>query len=156
MVFPRIDSINSSARLLFWIFPGRIGFEELFKKLAGAFSLRLETSYSEILRKLNEREAKSTTLISDDLAIPHIVLDGEEGFEIVMVRAREGILFQEEKNGATVVFALAGSFDERNFHLKCLMAIAQITRSTDFVKRWNEAFDEEELRILVRLAERSR
>ena len=136
--------------------PGRIGFEELFKKLAGAFSLRLETSYSEILRKLNEREAKSTTLISDDLAIPHIVLDGEEGFEIVMVRAREGILFQEEKNGATVVFALAGSFDERNFHLKCLMAIAQITRSTDFVKRWNEAFDEEELRILVRLAERSR
>ena len=136
--------------------PGRIGFEELFKKLAGAFSLRLETGYPEVLRKLNEREAESTTLVSDDLAIPHIVLDGEEGFEIVMVRAREGILFQEGKNGATVVFALAGSFTERNFHLKCLMAIAQITRTTDFVKRWNEAFDEEELRLLVLLAERSR
>lgn len=136
--------------------PRRISREELFEKLAGAFSLRLDTSYQEMLWKLKEREAESTTLVSDNLAIPHIVLDKEEDFEIVLVRAKEGILFKEGKNEPSVVFALAGAAVERNFHLKCLMAIAQITRTADFMRRWNEAFDEEELRLLVLLAERNR
>jgi len=51
---------------------------------------------------------------------------------------------------------LAGDRSERNFHLQCLMAIAQITQTTDFQNHWMEAFDEEELRMLVLLSERSR
>ncbi len=136
--------------------PRRLTRDELFEKLAGAFSLRLETGYEEVLRKLREREKESTTLVSDDLAIPHIVLDDEEGFEIVIVRAKDGILYEEGQKEPTVVFALAGAAAERNFHLKSLMAIAQITRTADFLGRWKEAFDEEELRLLVLLAERSR
>lgn len=136
--------------------PRKMTRDELFEKLASAFTLRLDTGYEEILHKLREREAESTTLVSDDLAIPHIVLDGEEGFEIVIVRAKDGILFDEGKSEPTVVFSLAGAATERNFHLQCLMAIAQITRTADFLGRWKEAFDEEELRLLVLLAERSR
>ena len=125
--------------------------------------MRLETGYEEVLRKLKEREDESTTLVTDKLAIPHIVLDSEEGFEIVLVRARDGICYDEascpdeqKRPGPHMVFALAGSASERNFHLQCLMAIAQITRTPEFRERWEEAFDEEELRLLVLLAERSR
>ncbi len=135
---------------------GKLTRRKLFEKLAGAFSLRLDTGYEEILRRLNEREEESTTLIADDLAIPHIVLDDEEGFEIVLVRAREGIVYDEDRSEPKVVFALAGAAAERNFHLQCLMAIAQITRTPDFQERWTDAIDEEELRLLVLLAERSR
>ena len=136
---------------------------ELFAKLAGAFTLRLDTGYEEVLRKLNEREDESTTMVTDNLAIPHIVLDSEEGFEVVLVRARDGICYddtscpdEEKRPEPRIVFALAGSASERNFHLQCLMAIAQITRTPEFKERWEEAFDEEELRLLVLLAERSR
>ncbi len=136
--------------------PGKLSRTKLFEKLAGAFSLKLDSGYEEILKKLNERENESTTLISDDLAIPHIVLDEEEGFEIVLVRAREGIVYDEDRPEPKVVFALAGAAAERNFHLQCLMAIAQITRTPDFQERWADAFDEEELRLLILLAERIR
>ncbi len=137
-------------------FPGEIARDKLFEKLAGAFSLRLETGYEEILKRLNEREKESTTLVADDLAIPHIVLDGEDGFEIVLVRAKEGILYEDSLRKPKIVFALAGASAERNFHLQCLMAIAQITRTSDFSQRWASAFDEEELRLLILLAERNR
>ncbi|MCK5250702.1 MAG: amino acid permease, partial [Spirochaetaceae bacterium] len=136
--------------------PGKVTRNKLFEKLAGAFSLRLDTGYAEILRRLNEREQESTTLIADDLAIPHIVLDDEEGFEIVLVRARDGIVYEEGRPEPKVVFALAGAAAERNFHLHCLMAIARITQTPDFQERWADAFDEEELRLLILLAERSR
>jgi len=136
--------------------PGKITQSILFEKLAGAFSLRLNTDYAEILKRLKEREDESTTLITENLAIPHIVLDEEEGFEIVLVRAREGIFYGADYPEPNIVFALAGSASERNFHLQCLMAIAQITRTGDFQKYWEDAFDEEELRLLVLLAERSR
>jgi len=136
--------------------PGKLSQSELFEKLAGAFSLKLDTGYEELLKKLNERENESTTLIADNLAIPHIVLNDEEGFEIVLVRAKGGIIYDKDRPEPTVVFALAGAATERNFHLQCLMAIAQITRSADFQERWTEAFDEEELRLLILLAERNR
>jgi len=135
---------------------GEITRETLFKKLAGAFSLRLEASYESVLEKLNEREQESTTQLSDNLAIPHIVLDNERGFEMVLVRAREGIVYDENRSKPKIVFGLAGARSERNFHLQCLMAIAQITQTTDFQDHWMEAFDEEELRMLVLLSERNR
>lgn len=150
----RFDALIRKAIIL--DLPKSIDRNALFEKLAGAFSLRLETDYQDILRKLHEREAESTTLVSDNLAIPHLILDDEDGFEIVIVRAREGISYEEGKTSPSVIFALAGARSERNFHLQCLMAIAQITRSKDFIERWNRAVDEEELRILVALAERTR
>lgn len=137
-------------------FPDETPRAKLFEKLAGAFSLRLDTGYEEILRKLNEREEESTTLVTDDLAIPHIVLDDEEGFEIVLVRAKQGIVYEDNQREPKVVFALAGAASERNFHLQCLMAIAQIAQTPDFLERWTQAFDEEELRLLILLAERNR
>lgn len=130
--------------------------KELFEKLATAFSLRLKSDYQEILEKLIIRDAQSTTQVSDYLAIPHIVLDDEESFEIVLVRTSQGVAFENGLSEPTIVFALAGTMSERNFHLQCLMAIAQIARSADFINKWNAAFDEEELRLLVLLAERSR
>ena len=135
---------------------GEITREKLFKKLAGAFSLRLEVGYESILEKLNEREKESTTQLSDNLAIPHIVLSNERGFEMVLVRVRDGVVYDENHSKPKIVFGLAGDRSERNFHLQCLMAIAQITQTTDFQNHWMEAFDEEELRMLVLLSERSR
>ncbi|MCG8452587.1 MAG: amino acid permease [Spirochaetales bacterium] len=136
--------------------PGEITRDQLFEKLAGAFTLRLDASYEDVLNRLKAREEESTTLLSDDLAIPHIVLDDTEGFEIVMVRAKNGVLYEEGRPEPKVVFALAGSATERNFHLQSLMAIAQITQTPDFLERWISAFDEEELRLLILLAERTR
>ena len=130
--------------------------DELFEKIASAFSLRLDLNWDIILKKLREREDDSSTVISNDLAIPHIVVETDHDFEILVIRCRKGIFFSETHPEVKIIFSLAGSKKERNFHLKALMAIAQIVQSEDFTKKWEQAIDEEELRHLILLSERKR
>ncbi len=53
-------------------------------------------------------------------------------------------------------FALAGSENERNFHLQALMAIAQIVQNKNFKEDWSKVRSSEDLRDLILLAERVR
>jgi len=55
-----------------------------------------------------------------------------------------------------IVFALAGTRDERNFHLQALMAIAQILQNKDFLNNWVKVDGVEDLRNLILLAQRVR
>ena len=95
-------------------------------------------------------------MIHEGLAIPHIVVPGKGEFAIVIVRSREGIAFQEGKPPVKLIFALAGSADERNFHLQSLMAIAQTVKGNNFLKNWDALPTTEDLRALILLAERVR
>jgi hypothetical protein len=55
-----------------------------------------------------------------------------------------------------MIFVLAGSMDERTFHLRALMAIAEITSSPDFDSKWLKCRNINELRDLVLLTKRRR
>jgi len=55
-----------------------------------------------------------------------------------------------------VMFVLAGSTDERNFHLRALMAIAHVVQAPDFMPRWMAAPHAEQLRDIVLLSRRLR
>jgi hypothetical protein len=54
------------------------------------------------------------------------------------------------------MFFLVGSKDERNYHLRALMAIAQITQAKNFRRDWFEARGVDGLRNLILLASRKR
>ncbi|MFA6743287.1 MAG: PTS sugar transporter subunit IIA, partial [Candidatus Neomarinimicrobiota bacterium] len=69
---------------------------------------------------------------------------------------KKGIWFSDEHPAVRAVFVLAGSADERNFHLKALSAVAQISLQADFQKRWLTARDATQLRDLIHLSERHR
>jgi len=55
-----------------------------------------------------------------------------------------------------VAFILVGSRDERNYHLRALMAIAHIVQEEQFVQRWLGAPKAEHLRDIVLLSGRER
>jgi mannitol/fructose-specific phosphotransferase system IIA component (Ntr-type) len=54
------------------------------------------------------------------------------------------------------VFVIAGTKDERTFHLQTLAAIAQIVQNPNFEKKWLAAKNEEALRDVILLGERKR
>ena len=54
------------------------------------------------------------------------------------------------------MFILVGSIDERNYHLRALMAVAQVVQGPDFEKRWLGARNTEALRDIVLLSGRKR
>ncbi|NQT19212.1 MAG: amino acid permease [Planctomycetes bacterium] len=130
--------------------------EELFKLVSDSMSRRLKIEPSVLLELLKAREADSSTAISPTLAIPHIIIEGEETFDILLARCREGAAFSEEAPNVRAIFVIVGTRDQRNFHLRALAAIAQIVQHPHFDKAWLSAKDIESLRDTVLLGKRRR
>jgi len=105
---------------------------------------------------LVKREAESTTVLRPGLSVPHIIIEEENVFSMLIIRCREGITFNTGGIPVYISFVLAGSIDERNFHLKVLMAIAQITQNPSFDKLWFQARDENSLRDIILTSQRRR
>jgi len=135
---------------------GGVGIDRLFRLVAESLSERIDEPQDAIFEKLMEREKESTTVISPTIAVPHIILEGEGKFGIALVRCRKGAAFNEEATNVQAVFVLAGTRDERNFHLRALTAIAQICQNPKFEARWMKADSTEDLRDLMLLGSRRR
>lgn len=150
----RFDKIIKQAPII--DIENEISLDELFKLIANTFAKKFNLQEDDILNLLYERENDSTTAIHEGLAIPHIIVPGNNKFDIILIRSKKGIFFPKANNRVKIVFALAGTKDERNFHLQSLMAIAQIFQNKDFIKNWLKADTKEDLRNLILIAERIR
>lgn len=135
---------------------GEISQQKVFHLIAHELSKRIPLSEGEIVALFEERERESSTVISEELAVPHFIFEGSQQFEIVVVRSENGILFDQDKEPVKAIFALAGTNDERNFHLQTLMAIAQIVKNTDFMKNWQALKSSNDIRNSILLADRIR
>ena len=135
---------------------GRQAAETVFKQVAAILARRLETDESILIEKFLQREREGGTVIQPGWAIPHIIVEGQNKFDVLLVRALDGIDFPHAPDLVRTMFVLVGSKDERNYHLRALMAIAQIAQEKQFEQRWTTARDPEGLRNLILLSTRKR
>lgn len=135
---------------------GSFSHADLLKRIATALAPRVGLDEDEALRLLTAREEDSSTVLASGLAVPHVIIPGNHHFELMLVRCREGVRFPEADEPVEALFVLAGTADERNFHLKALMSIAQIVQQQDFLRKWRNASQENGIRDFVLLSERSR
>ena len=134
---------------------GPLRMKDFFIEISNILGKELNLKPQELYKKFADREKESSTLLRKGLSIPHIVVEGKNIFKVLLIRAKTGIVFPDDKL-AHIIFVLAGSYDERNLHLKVLAAIAQITQNPEFDKRWFESRNKDELKNVVLLAERRR
>ncbi len=130
--------------------------KDMFARAAKALAEHIEMPEDKLFELLLAREKESSTVIQPGLAIPHIVVEGQNIFAVLMIRSKAGIVFSDLHQPVRTVFVLIGSRDQRNFHLRALMAIAHIVEEPDFEKRWMEAANPEQLRDVVLLSGRTR
>ncbi|MBN1619320.1 amino acid permease [candidate division WOR-3 bacterium] len=154
IVFDRFDKLIDSA-LIFDVCE-KIEIEDFFKMISEGMSQKLNIPKEKILQSFLARENLASTAITPLIAIPHIVVDGEKIFEIVVARCSKGLKFSEENPSVKAVFIVFGSMDERNFHLQTLSAIAQIVLNPGFEKKWSLCKNEQALKDLIHLSERKR
>ena len=154
IVEDRFDSLVSKCEIL--DLENSLSMEEFFKAAAGAMSKELNVAADNIFNLLIKREKESSTIIRPGLAIPHIIVSGQHKFSILLARSKGGIIFPKADSGVHAVFVLAGSNDERNFHLRALAAIAEIAQAKEFDKNWLEARNNDSLRNTILTAERRR
>ena len=136
--------------------PEAVSAKEMFSLTADRLAGRIGTTPEKLVGLLAAREAQSSTVVHPGVAIPHVVVEGEKLFEMVLVRCKAGIAFAGHDEPVRVAFVLAGSADQRNYHLRALMAIARIVQEAGFTRRWLAATNEEHLRDIVLLSRRSR
>jgi mannitol/fructose-specific phosphotransferase system IIA component (Ntr-type) len=130
--------------------------EAFFREAAETMAGDVPMERDALFRLLMERERASSTVLAPGLAIPHIIIEGEHVFDILIARSRQGIAFSPSAPQVHAIFVLMGSMDERNFHLRALAAIAQIVQDPRFEKRWMSARSKESLRDIVLLGKRLR
>ena len=102
------------------------------------------------------KEKENNSVLSKGLAVPHAVIDGEQTFDVLLARCREGVVFSPENPLIRMVFVLVGTKDERNFHLQALSAIARVIAEPGLESKWLAARDQQALRDVILLAERRR
>jgi mannitol/fructose-specific phosphotransferase system IIA component (Ntr-type) len=136
--------------------PGFLNQEQFFRhlseKLDGKFDLKPEF----ILNPLVRREKSGSTVILPGVAVSDIIVEGESFFEMVLVRAKDGVLLGNESSPVHAFFLLITSQDERNFYLRAVTSIAQIIQEPSFTRRWNNAKTLSGLRDLILLGPRQR
>jgi basic amino acid/polyamine antiporter, APA family len=131
--------------------------DEFFELASRELAPRLDLSTERLAQLLRQREDENSTLLSPTLAVPHIVVEGEGRFEMLIARIKGGVRFAaEDASTVHTVFLLAATRDERNFHLRALAAIAQVVQEPGFEKRWADAADSEGLRDVILLSKRMR
>src|SRR4030042_7024556 len=135
---------------------GRQSAEKTFRKVSAIMAKRLGADEYVLFEKFLHREAEGGTIVQPGFAIPHVIVEGEKKFDILLVRARKGIEFSHAKEPVQIMFVLAGSKDERNYHLRALMAIAQVAQEKQFEQRWLAARGTGGIRNLILLSTRKR
>ena len=154
IVKDRFDQLIEECRVL--DIPDAIDINDFFDLAASELSTRLGISHDVLLRLLIERENESSTVLAPGLAIPHIVIEGDHAFDILIARCRKGAVFSHDSNPVHALFVFAGTRDERNFHLRALAAIAQIVQDPMFEKKWLSCKNCEAMRDIVLLGKRKR
>jgi Trk K+ transport system NAD-binding subunit/mannitol/fructose-specific phosphotransferase system IIA component (Ntr-type) len=124
-------------------------YDRFFEQAAQALAPHVGVAGDTLFQLLMEREKESSTALRPDLAIPHIIIDGLNAFHILLARCREGIFFSELAPQVRAVFVLAGTRDQRDYHLYVLSAIAQAVQHTHFQEKWLRARNISSLRVLA-------
>lgn len=150
----RFDHLVQNAEIL--DFDQSADSASVFEKVASVLAPRLNANPITLYNRFIEREKQSTTIIQPGLAIPHVVIEGESRFDLLIVRSKPGIKFPSADHPVHVMFVLVGTRDQRNYHLRALMAVAQIAQDKQFENNCLTARSTEAMRNLILLSERKR
>ena len=150
----RFDRLIKASEV--WDLPMSEPVDRVLHGAARRLADRLGCAPDALFAALMEREGQSGTVIRPGLAIPHVIVPGEERFAILPIRCKAGIQFSGASDPVHTLFVMAGSVDERNYHLRALMAIAHLVHETDFEQRWLAAANEGELKDVILLSGRKR
>ena len=108
----------------------------------------------EIIARFLHRQEQSNTAVSDFLAIPHIIIDGEDKIFLTIIRCKDGVKFTNEEDQVKAIFLLGGTKDKRVLHLKTIASIATLVQHKDFQENWERSESTVELKNLMILNSR--
>lgn len=112
---------------------GPVEAADLFQKAAERLSGLVGIEAEALASMLMERERDSTTVVAPGVAIPHVIVDGDQPLALLVARTRDGAAFLDPKaQPVQFTFVIVGARSARNLHLRILSAIAQLFQDPGF------------------------
>ncbi|MFC1771693.1 PTS sugar transporter subunit IIA, partial [Candidatus Margulisiibacteriota bacterium] len=105
--------------------------------------------------QINQREIKAS-VITPFVAVPHLIVDGEKVFDIIIVRCKKGVYLSREYQSVKAIFFLIGTKDEKTMQLQSISSIAQIIYNKNYEKQWLQAKDITNIKDILLLSMRHR
>jgi mannitol/fructose-specific phosphotransferase system IIA component (Ntr-type) len=131
------------------------GFENLVTVVACKLQSQVSLSSAEIKQQIMDGTRIGATPVTRGIALPHFRTDRIEQAEMVLVRAKQGVLMtlynpltheDEEEVRIHALFFLVSPEQDPAQHLRILARIAERVEEDSFVLEWEKATDEHELR----------
>jgi amino acid transporter/mannitol/fructose-specific phosphotransferase system IIA component (Ntr-type) len=142
------------ARSLVIDLAGPAEFEEVTRRASEWLSGHVPHTADEIEKQLLDRTHMGSTPVTHGVGLPHLKIDGIEHGEMVLVRANQGIHIQftdpltghEAEERLTAIFYLFSPENNPSQHLRILAQIARRADDDSFLRKWQEASNELELK----------
>ena len=131
-------------------------FEDLLAQAAPGIAEETGMKEEELIRRYRKRQEESNMAVSGFLAIPHIVIDGEDRMFLRIIRCREGVDFGKDREKVKAIFLFGGTEDRQLLHLKTLASMASLVSLEDFQEKWMTLPGGTELKNLMLLNSRKR
>ncbi len=130
----------------------RIDSESFFRLASDKLSSRFRSiSKDDITSALLDSSNLGMTPVSDGVAIPHAKFENVKSFELLIARVKNGIAFEKGGHDIRCIFVIIGSKNDPRKHLRILAEVAVRADQEDFLKKWKEASNEEELWNLLKI-----
>ncbi len=113
----------------------KVKIESMFRRVSEVLEKRVPLNRTALLKRFMEREETSSTVIEKGIAVPHLIIKGENLVEVVFVRAKDGVVFPDEKMVRTAIVVVS-SLDQRQLHLKLLAYLVSMIEDPDFSNEW--------------------
>jgi amino acid transporter/mannitol/fructose-specific phosphotransferase system IIA component (Ntr-type) len=132
-----------------------ITFNEVLAIFSDKISDKYQINKDDISHAFLERENQGSTVITDGVAVPHIIINGKNKFGLLLARSKNGVT-NNNKSKIYAFFVLFGTLDDRIYHLRSLASIAQICQNEKFLKLWKDAGTINDLKDLISILPRKR
>ncbi|MGI9534030.1 MAG: amino acid permease [Thermodesulfobacteriota bacterium] len=133
-------------------------FEEVVEKVSERLSNFVQQTSNELKSQFLEGTRVGNTPVTKEVALPHLRLNNLSQMEMVIVRATGGIDitfknplndFNEEVQKVRALFFLISPENNPTQHLRILAQVAGVVDDPDFMKYWEEASDEQEIKEVL-------
>ncbi len=135
---------------------GNMELQELIERISQELEIMTGLDKKVTYDILSNKERESTSVVSDFVAIPHVILESSNEFNLLMVRCQEGVRFSDEAPMVKAIFVFSGMKENVLFHLKALASIAYIIQEKNFKTQWIKAKNENYLKDVLLLSRRKR
>lgn len=123
--------------------------DDLMREAVERFSKEHPEHADAIREGLLEAGRHGETPAAEGIALPHILLEGVEKYELIAARSLSGLHFPGVEKPVHAVFVLLGSKDDPQQHLRMLAGIARRAEEPSFPGAWIDARDAGEIRKLI-------